>query len=254
MIRPSQRKRARWQAAKKYRGVFWLAAGCTFFATIALAVGPDFQSKFLAVGWSRNAPAFSYFSVDSLGQGKLAANPVIADTNIVPGLTWVNNSCKINGRTIWRAKCDDHTLSLRSDYTAGVEAPPFVLTFNQRANHDTPPQVHGVPKLEDGSDGFQYYENGGATGCWSYYTVNALYQLGRREEARRIFYPMLAGYARGEFQGFDARGKSRDWRDWQGGGHGYEGLLVDNYYTLLAVFGDLNKEQRVSVNETLIIR
>jgi hypothetical protein len=27
-----------------------------------------------------------------------------------------------------------------------------------------------------------------------------------------------------------------DWKDWQGGAHGYEGFLVDNYYALLAVF------------------
>jgi hypothetical protein len=26
-----------------------------------------------------------------------------------------------------------------------------------------------------------------------------------------------------------------DWKDWQGGAHGYEGFLVDNYYALLAV-------------------
>jgi hypothetical protein len=50
---------------------------------------------------------------------------------------------------------------------------------------------------------------------------------------------MLAGYARGEFQGFDSSGMSRDWRDWQGGGHGYEGLLVDNYHALLAVLEDV---------------
>lgn len=105
-------------------------------------------------------------------------------------------------------------------------------------DHDTPPQVHGVPKLDDGSDGFQFYENGGATGCWAYYTVKALYQLGRTEEARRIYHPMLAGYARGEFQGFGENGMSRDWRDWQGGCHGYEGLLVDNYHALLAVMDD----------------
>lgn len=104
--------------------------------------------------------------------------------------------------------------------------------------HDNPPEVNGVPRLEDGSDGFQYYENGGATACWSYYTVKALYQLGRVADARRIFYPMLASYARGEFQGFDANGRSRDWRDWKGGGHGYEGLLVDNYAALLAVLDD----------------
>ena len=107
--------------------------------------------------------------------------------------------------------------------------------------HATSPEVHGVPKLEDGSDGFQYYENGGATGCWSYYTVKALYQLGRVEEARLIFHPMLKGYARGEFQGFGENGMSRDWRDWKGGCHGYEGLLVDNYHALLAVLDDVEK-------------
>jgi hypothetical protein len=71
--------------------------------------------------------------------------------------------------------------------------------------------------------------------------VKALYQLGRTEDARRIFLPMLAGYAAGNFQGFDADGKSRDWRDWNGGGHGYEGLLVDNYLALLAVFDEVGK-------------
>ena len=105
--------------------------------------------------------------------------------------------------------------------------------------HDNPPEVNGVPRLEDGSDGFQYYENGGATGCFSYFLVKALYALGRVEEARRIFHPMLKGYADGGFQGFDASGLSKDWRDWKGGGHGYEGLLVDNYFALLAVFDDV---------------
>ena len=100
------------------------------------------------------------------------------------------------------------------------------------------PEATGVPRLDDGSDGFQFYENGGATGCWSYYTVKALYRLGRIEEARRLFHPMLAGYGRGEFQGFGENGRSRDWRDWQGGCHGYEGLLVDNYLALLAVLDD----------------
>lgn len=96
----------------------------------------------------------------------------------------------------------------------------------------------GEPSLDDGSDAFQFYENGGATGCYAYFTIKALYQLGRRDDARRIFYPMLAGYAAGEFQGFCDTGKSKDWRDWQGGGHGYEGLLVDNYLPLLAVLDE----------------
>ena len=106
------------------------------------------------------------------------------------------------------------------------------------------PEATGEPLLDDGSDGFQFYENGGATGCWAYYTVKALYQLGRVEDARRIFHPMLAGYAAGKFQGFDPKsGRSLDWRDWQGGGHGYEGLLVDNYHALLAVLDDVKAKK-----------
>jgi len=105
------------------------------------------------------------------------------------------------------------------------------------------PEATGEPRLDDGSDGFQYYENGGATGCWAYYTVKALYQLGRVADARKIFHPMLAGYAAGKFQGFDASGRSLDWRDWNGGGHGYEGLLVDNYHALLAVLDDVKEKK-----------
>ena len=126
-----------------------------------------------------------------------------------------------------------------TNFSLGLPGNLVPIRKGDYANHDTPPQVHGVPRLEDGSDGFQYYENGGATGCWAYYTLKALYQLGRVADARRILYPMLASYAAGQFQGFGANGLSRDWRDWQGGGHGYEGLLVDNYHALLAVLDDL---------------
>jgi len=104
---------------------------------------------------------------------------------------------------------------------------------------NSPPQKYGEPALDDGSDGFQFYENGGATGCWAYFTVKALYKLGRVADAQKIFHPMLSSYARGEFQGFSMDGMSHDWRDWSGGNHGYEGLLVDNYFCLLAVLDDL---------------
>jgi hypothetical protein len=110
---------------------------------------------------------------------------------------------------------------------------------------NSPPTRFGEPRLEDGSDGFQFYENGGATGCYAYFTLKALYQLNRRAEAQRIFYPMLQGYAAGNFQGFCDGGLSRDWRDWQGGCHGYEGLLVDNYLALLAVFDELGLTERL---------
>jgi hypothetical protein len=106
--------------------------------------------------------------------------------------------------------------------------------------HNSPPTKFGEPSLDDGSDGFQFYENGGATGCFTYFTIKALFKLNRRGDAQRIFHPMLAGYAAGNFQGFCDDGMSKDWRDWRGGCHGYEGLLVDNYLALLAVFDDLS--------------
>ena len=88
---------------------------------------------------------------------------------------------------------------------------------------------------EDNADGFQIYENGGATACFAYFTLAALYDLGRREEADRILMPMLQAFEQGSFEGKGANGMSNDWRTWDGTPWGYEGFLVDNYYTLLAV-------------------
>jgi hypothetical protein len=47
--------------------------------------------------------------------------------------------------------------------------------------------------------------------------------------------PMLEAFERGGFEGRGANGMSNDWRAWDGTPWGYEGFLVDNYYTLLAV-------------------
>jgi len=88
---------------------------------------------------------------------------------------------------------------------------------------------------EDGSDGFQIYENGGATACFAYFTIQALYQLGRHKEADAILFPMLRSFEDGGFQGSAPNGRSYDWKSWDGKPYGYEGLLVDGYMTLLAV-------------------
>ena len=130
-----------------------------------------------------------------------------------------------------------------TDFSLGLPGNLVPVKKGDYVHENYPPEATGEPRLDDGSDGFQFYENGGATGCWAYYTVKALYRLGRVKDARRIFYPMLAGYARGEFQGFCAEGRSRDWRDWRGGCHGYEGLLVDNYHALLAVLDDVKAKR-----------
>jgi hypothetical protein len=101
--------------------------------------------------------------------------------------------------------------------------------------HRTTDGRYGGGVLADNSDGFQNYENGGATGSFAFFTLAALYDLGRRQEADQILFPMLEEYGRCGFEGRDKDGKSYDWRRWDGTAKGYEGLLTDNYYALLAV-------------------
>lgn len=126
-----------------------------------------------------------------------------------------------------------------TNFALGLPGNLVPIRRGDYVHHNTPPEMFGEPRLEDGSDGFQFYQNGGATACFAWYFIRALYRLGRIEDARHIFHPMLRAYAAGEFQGFDASGRSRDWRNWRGGGHGYEGLLVDSYHALLAAEDDV---------------
>ena len=93
---------------------------------------------------------------------------------------------------------------------------------------------YGGPQKADGSDGFQTFENGGASACFAYFTIQALRIVGLNREADAILFPMLESFRRGGFQGRGANGETFDWTDWQGKPNGYEGLLVDNYLTLLA--------------------
>ena len=89
-----------------------------------------------------------------------------------------------------------------------------------------------------GMRGFQKYENAGATACYCYFTIQALFELGRPAEARTILYPMLQSFEAGAFQGKSSDGMSKDWKTWDGKCYGYEGFLVDGYLTLLTVFAD----------------
>ncbi len=93
----------------------------------------------------------------------------------------------------------------------------------------------GCGSQSDNSDGFQNYENGGATGSLAFFTLAALYDLGRKAEADEILFPMLDTYGKCGFEGTDSLGFSGDWKRWDGTFKGYEGYLVDNYYAMLAV-------------------
>lgn len=100
---------------------------------------------------------------------------------------------------------------------------------------DLKPEVGGG-KREDNLDGFQIYENGGATACFTYFTIRALQKLGRRKDADMILLPLLKSMSEGGFQGRCAdNGRTKDWKTWNGECWGYEGFLVDNYMFLLCV-------------------
>jgi hypothetical protein len=104
----------------------------------------------------------------------------------------------------------------------------------RRNDYTVRSQGSGGSDKEDGSGGFQYYENGGATACFAYFTIQALRDLGRDKEADAILFPMLKSFESGGFQGHGPGGNSYDWKSWEGSPRGYEGLLVDGYLTLLA--------------------
>jgi hypothetical protein len=99
---------------------------------------------------------------------------------------------------------------------------------------DLLPEVGGG-KRADNADGFQIYENGGATACFTYFTIHALQKLGRKRDADAILMPLLKSMSEGNFQGRCANGRSKDWKTWSGECWGYEGFLVDNYMFLLTL-------------------
>jgi hypothetical protein len=95
----------------------------------------------------------------------------------------------------------------------------------------------GCGASPDNAGGFEKYENGGTTASFAYFFPAALYHLGMREAGDRILFPMLNSIGNGGFQGFGPNGMSYDWKMRDGTPTGYEGLLTDNYYSLLAVVG-----------------
>jgi hypothetical protein len=120
-------------------------------------------------------------------------------------------------------------------YTHFEHGLPGNLIPVRRGDYVVHEKYAGGGTKEDGSDGFQIYENGGASGSYLYYTLRALYNLGRHKDADAILFPLLSAYEKGGFQGFGPNNMSYDWKTWDGTPWGYEGLLVDNYQALLAV-------------------
>lgn len=118
-----------------------------------------------------------------------------------------------------------------TDFSLGL---PGNLVSIRREDYTHREHRWGGGQLEDGSDAFQIYENGGATACFTYFTIKALQILGRKTDADTILNPILKSIAESGFSGKCENGMSKDWKKWNGECWGYEGFLVDNYLVLLA--------------------
>ena len=145
---------------------------------------------------------------------------------VVYGLTTIDQ-----GRSIW-----DKLLAKMNEvgyHRFDLGLPGNLIPIRREDYVDLNPR-YGGPTKPDGSDGFQIFENGGASACYAYYTIEALRMVGKSTQAEAILFPILESFAKGGFQGRGPNGETYDWTDWKGDPNGYEGLLVDNYLTLLA--------------------
>ena len=118
-----------------------------------------------------------------------------------------------------------------TDFSLGL---PGNLIPVRKGDYTVPDHRWGGPSLEDGTDAFQIYENGGATACYTYFMVDALKKMKRNAEADKILFPILKSVREGDFSGKCDNGMSKDWKTWKGECWGYEGFLCDGYMVLLA--------------------
>lgn len=90
----------------------------------------------------------------------------------------------------------------------------------------------GEPQRADGWDSFGFYENGGATMSQAYFYIRALGKVGV-PSVRGMEDAILDSFDCGICFGEIFSGK--DWAQWDGRSNGYEGLLSDQFYVLLAI-------------------
>ena len=101
------------------------AAEATFQSQhLAIGLSPE-RRRFLCSPWIRWGTA-SWTRIPS------CPRPMPWRASNLTGQTY-----QLKGKPVWRVTCSEKVLTLRSDYAAGAEAPPFTLTFNQKANHAT---------------------------------------------------------------------------------------------------------------------
>ena len=123
------------------------------------------------------------------------------------------------------------------DFSLGL---PGNLISVRKEDYTHPDPRWGGGQLEDGSDAFQRYENGGASLNWSYFTLMAYKKAGLEDQYITIADGLLKGINEGSFQGSCKEGgMTKDWKTWDGECWGYEGFLCDGYLVISALNPDI---------------
>ena len=119
------------------------------------------------------------------------------------------------------------------DFSLGV---PGNLVSVRKEDYTHPDPRWGGGQLEDGSDAFQRYENGGASLNWSYFTLMAFKKAGLTEQYNIMADGITEGINKGSFQGLcEEGGMTLDWKTWNGECWGYEGFLCDGFLVISAL-------------------
>jgi hypothetical protein len=119
-----------------------------------------------------------------------------------------------------------------TNFTLGVPGNLVSVRHEDYMHHDP---RWGGGLLEDGSDAFQRYENGGASLNYSYFVLEAFKKTGLAVQYQRIADGLLEAINAGAFQGSCMEGgMTKDWKTWSGDCWGYEGFLSDGYLVMLA--------------------
>ena len=110
-------------------------------------VSADFTNSFYALALSPDRPAFTRFSIDSLGKRALERNPVLTDQRTTPvaqlrrgeagRFEYKNTETPDSTKPLWEMQCGEKSFSLKSHFVPGSSLPPFTLAIDQKANHAT---------------------------------------------------------------------------------------------------------------------
>ncbi|MHB1767748.1 MAG: glucosidase family protein, partial [Phycisphaerae bacterium] len=159
----------------------------------------------------------------------------------------------VNGFAIYQGLVPDHQANAILDRLLaqikkdGFKSWQFGLPTNLIPIHpsDYIPNVAGSPKNPSGTDSWQQYMNGGACPNFVYYVIQSFYNLGRRNDAEKLLWPLVESFSKGIFNaGYNGDAPKWPQRNpvgsafylWNGSHALGEGYLPENWQAMAAIF------------------